>query len=127
MDYSYTLPDGTKHTLNTSMLSRNNVSDDVIDEMKDEYLVQYYIFEKMKTCNNEVQMKKLADELEQNEYRLQDLWNLGHNRDYHIHWWKVPGCTCPKQVNATARGKGYRVEDKDCPFHGESVSVSITL
>lgn len=61
-------------------------------------------------------------ELEQLEYRLQDMWGFDRDRSYHSYWYRSPGCTCPKMDNRERKGYG-RIIAGNCPYHGHTVAT----
>lgn len=58
-------------------------------------------------------------EIEQLEFKMQELWGFTQDRNYHAHWLRIKGCTCPKLDNKDRLGTPYRVLSKDCPWHGK--------
>lgn len=57
--------------------------------------------------------------VEQYEYWLQELWGFPQDRNYHIHWVRIKGCTCPKMDNRDLAGSGRRITVNSCLWHGE--------
>lgn len=55
--------------------------------------------------------------IEDIEYTMQGLWGFTRDRDYHIHWLRRAGCTCPKMDNHDLMGAPYRFIAEDCPHH----------
>lgn len=55
--------------------------------------------------------------IEDIEYAMQGLWGFTRDRDFHIHWLRRSGCTCPKMDNHGLMGAPYRVIATDCPHH----------
>lgn len=51
------------------------------------------------------------------EYAMQSLWGFDLDEDYHIHWIRINGCTCPKMDNHDFNGM-YNIYMADCPWHG---------
>lgn len=59
--------------------------------------------------------------IEDIEYTMQGIWGFTRDRDYHIHWIDLKGCTCPKIDNQELFGAPYRVTATDCPHHTKEV------
>lgn len=55
--------------------------------------------------------------IEDIEYTMQGLWGFTRDRDFHIHWLRRAGCTCPKMDNHALMGAPYRIVMADCPHH----------
>jgi hypothetical protein len=55
--------------------------------------------------------------IEDIEFTMQGLWGFPRDRDFHIHWLRRAGCTCPKMDNHDLMGAPYRVVDFGCPHH----------
>jgi hypothetical protein len=55
--------------------------------------------------------------IEDIEHTMQGLWGFTRDRDFHIHWLRRAGCTCPKMDNHDLMGAPYRVVDFGCPHH----------
>ena len=51
------------------------------------------------------------------EYFLQQLWGFKLDRNFHTHWWRIKGCTCPSLDNLDRVGTGQRVINVTCPWH----------
>jgi hypothetical protein len=55
--------------------------------------------------------------IEDIEYTMQGLWGFTRDRDFHIHWLRRAGCTCPKMDNHDLMGAPYRYIKENCPHH----------
>jgi hypothetical protein len=55
--------------------------------------------------------------IEDIEYTMQGVWGFTRDRDFHIHWLRRVGCTCPKLDNHDLMGAPYRIIAEDCPHH----------
>lgn len=51
------------------------------------------------------------------ELKLQKLWGFEESTDYHTHWLRISGCTCPKKDNYDRLGLPLRVYSANCPWH----------
>jgi len=56
--------------------------------------------------------------IEEVEYKLQQLWKLPKNPNYHRHWLNIKGCTCPYHDNIDVLGTGFKAFDTECKWHG---------
>ena len=56
--------------------------------------------------------------IEEYEYKLQELWKFGKNKDYHTYWFKAKACKCPVDDNYERLGTPYKIYNSDCPLHG---------
>ena len=102
------------------------INDKMVDESKhqeleDTYINMYKIFEKMENANS-VEMFTLVKDLEDTEFKMQDLFGFKHDRNYHRYWLDSPGCICPHMDNGENYGTPYRIIVLDCPVHGEKVT-----
>lgn len=105
------------YKLNPNLIKRQNISDDVIELIKQKHIEKLEIFDKMKSEISNSELKFLANEVEKIEFELQELW--GFNKDKNMHeWYLVPKCTCPKIDNAESRGTEFRIVNSECPIHG---------
>lgn len=60
--------------------------------------------------------------IEDIEYTMQSIWGFSRDRDFHIHWVDLKGCTCPKDDNRSAAfGAPFRYVADDCPHHTREV------
>lgn len=55
--------------------------------------------------------------IEDIEHTMQGLWGFSRDRDFHIHWLRRHGCTCPKMDNHDLMGAPYRITMDNCPHH----------
>ena len=55
--------------------------------------------------------------IEDIEYTLQGIWGFSRDRNYHIHWLRLKGCTCPQEENSFLFGSPDRAISSDCPWH----------
>lgn len=56
--------------------------------------------------------------IEDIEYTMQALWGFSRDRDFHIHWTDLKGCTCPKGANKIDLfGAPYREVNPACGLH----------
>lgn len=62
-------------------------------------------------------IKTKLDILEACEFKLQKLWGVKKDKNYHTYWMAPKACTCPKMDNMDRLGYG-RIIAGDCPLHG---------
>lgn len=55
--------------------------------------------------------------IEDIEHTMQGLWGFTRDRDFHIHWLRRAGCTCPELDNHDLMGAPYRYIKESCPHH----------
>jgi hypothetical protein len=53
------------------------------------------------------------------ECMMQKAWGFSVDENFHTHWMRIPGCTCPRMDNTDIAyyGRG-RIISGDCPIHG---------
>jgi hypothetical protein len=62
---------------------------------------------------------KLAKEVEEIDFALQDAWKMSRDKRYHTLWFQVPHCICPKEENWNAAGTERQHKNPNCPLHGQ--------
>lgn len=67
---------------------------------------------------SEIGYKRVAQMVEDLDYRLQELWGFPLDKAYHTYWYQINGCTCPKMDNQETLGTGRKWINQSCPFHG---------
>lgn len=91
-----------------------------IDEMTP---VEYAALTALHRLMDEVVDSPRLDKYEANqfiediEHTMQALWGFTRDRDFHIHWLRRAGCTCPKMDNHDLMGAPYRITTVGCPHH----------
>jgi len=88
-----------------------------LEEIKAKFIIKYKLFTKMDETDNSNELKALAEEVKQNEFSIQELFNFPRNFDFH-RWWEVPKCLCPKMDNQDCWGTKYNYHNTNCPVHG---------
>lgn len=61
-------------------------------------------------------LKAHAQDLEELEYYLQELWGFSRDARFHKSW-EYPGCTCPQLDNINVY-PNRRIINSECPIHG---------
>ena len=63
-------------------------------------------------------LKDLAKEIEEIEFKLQELWNFEKNPNYHKYWLEINKCECPKMDNLDLMYFGsVRIISDSCKIH----------
>lgn len=107
------------------MVIRYGIDQTGIDRLKNLYFRKWEILNHAQinyhagTIEN---IKEFSKDLEQLEYDLQTAWGLPQNRLHHIFWNHIASCTCRKD-----QPKGQRIENPDCPLHGEKIVSTLKL
>lgn len=55
--------------------------------------------------------------IEEIEFTLQSVWKFSEDRNYHSHWLRIKGCTCPVLDNKLLMGTPHRIISDACPWH----------
>ncbi len=126
-EFNYTPPDGKylvkfkniQYYLNDHLAQARNISDEVLARIVHWHKAKLAIFEKMSGTDDSVELKKLAQMVEDIEFTLQELWGFPRDANFHRPW-DVPKCLCPKLDNEDRLGTPYRITVQNCPIHGES-------
>ena len=110
-----------KDTLNQTLLEKNKVTDEQIDNLQKVYKNIAVLFEISDVPDiNPKFAKELALEMEFLEFELQENWNFPKDKNYHTWWNKFKYCTCPKMDNDERFGY-EKIISSDCPFHGSKI------
>lgn len=105
--------------LNRKLIRNKGLTTDFVNRILELHLdLRKFFWEvsEMKTISPE-DGRRIRDTVEEIEYEMQFAWGFPRNRDFHTHWFRVPGCTCPKMDNGEWVGHGRRIISGDCPIH----------
>jgi hypothetical protein len=69
------------------------------------------------------EIRRIAHELSDLEFIIQDLYNFPMDESFH-RFWALPLCKCAKVDNRDAWGTGYYTHSASCPLHGYQKIVS---
>lgn len=105
------------YNLNSSLVLRQGVTRDELQELKKLHREKNEIFEDMRSTDDSVELKKFAARVEEIEFEMQKNWHFPQDRNFH-EWYKVPKCKCPTMDNQDCRGTSRRIIFADCPVHG---------
>lgn len=112
-EYVPTFEDSIVHA-NYAYAKSRGISDGDILLMEKEYAELDALLSRPEDFENPVL------KIENIEFRLQELWKFGKDKDKHSYWMQVEDCTCPIEDNLDRFGTGYRVYSQSCKWHGES-------
>lgn len=108
--------------LNERLAKTRALTDDAIEQIKELHLGRTMLISAMEDTSphDKEELRRLAKEIEQCDYLLQDAWGFPQDSNYH-YWWRVPHCRCPLHENTERYGTPYRVVNEKCPVHGNIV------
>ena len=107
---------GEEILLNEDLISMKGVEDNV-EQILDLHCEQIDLYEKAQNAKSSDELKELAVDLEDLEFRMQDAWNWKRDATKHTHWLFIPHCTCPKMDNRDPIYAGRRIISGSCPVH----------
>jgi hypothetical protein len=107
--------------INKSLAERQGVKPDIYRTMAYCYWKIYQLFDDAKQLSptDKVQLRNIAEQVKETEFQLQACWNFSINENYHIYWYRIPHCKCPKMDNRERVGTGMNIFSADCPIHGK--------
>lgn len=110
-DFGFTDGDGQFVFLNWNLAQEKNLTWKQMQEIMRLHTERVDVFKQMKKTKSLKKLIKLAIEIEQIEYRLQDAWKFERNRVSHTHWNRIPECMCKNYPG------GERFFDSSCRIH----------
>jgi hypothetical protein len=105
--------------LNPTLIKKNSITDNEIEELKRLHCIKAHIFEQMEKTDDPKLLKSFAKDVTETEFALQKTWRFIPDETMH-EWYKVPKCQCSKMDNAERRGTKYQVINGNCPVHGSA-------
>lgn len=115
-----------KMGLNAELIKKQKITDRELEELIDLYNEVDVIFDAERKIANKEDvvidsdlLKKFDKRLEEIEYRMQELWHFGKNKNFHKFWFQQPLCSCPKIDNMERIGVGNFIVNLNCPIHGK--------
>ena len=107
-----------------------NVNFDIVPEnnhniLRELYISMFKIFEELEQIISPQRTLLLTNELENIEYKMQEIFGFPQNRKFHRYWLKIPTCICPKLDNYEYYGTQFRLTTNDCPIHGDRIKKFI--
>ena len=109
--------------LNASLATNRKLSEQDINGIFESHYNIYNIKDKMTKLSPNYNLKELlglADDIQEEEFKLQAYWGFAVDANYHSHWIGMPHCTCPILDNEDRVGSGMNVYNANCPYHGSN-------
>jgi len=91
-----------------------------LSAIKDLHVKRTEIFAKMQNSDDVTELRQLAEEVTQIDFSLQKEWGFSRDESYHMWWYRVPKCSCPKNDNEERRGF-QNIYSSGCIIHGNKV------
>lgn len=116
LDHNY-----TDIHLNPTLVKQQNCTSEDVKKIKILHRRRLCVFEQMSELDpqtDQQELRRLADEVQDIEFELQDAWGFKRDAANHTWWWKVPHCKCPKLDNHDRYGIREKVISGDCVIHG---------
>lgn len=105
--------------LSPNLAVKQNLDIDDLENIKKIHINRLTLFDKIEAESNISKLHKLADELTEIEFKLQDAWKFDRDASFHSWWFQSPKCTCPKLDNQERIGTGYFIVNESCLLHGK--------
>ena len=102
--------------INHALADKMGLSLDVRNKIENTHEFLDYVL------NNPSEFNEPVAIVEFTEYFLQQLWGFKQDRNFHTHWWRIKGCTCPSLDNLDRVDTGQRVINATCPWHKGEVN-----
>lgn len=116
-EFGYCGEDGEWNWLNWDLAEHKQVSTARRWRIVELHQERIEIWRKAGATPNPRKLMKLAEELEELEYQLQEAWGFEANSDYHTWWYRIPRCICPRMDNSDPLFHGRRIYTQGCPVH----------
>jgi hypothetical protein len=110
-------PDGTKSRLNQNLVILQDISISNIKKLVKLHLKLRSVYELMKSTDDSILLRKLANQCKKIEFAQQKCWNFPLDETFHK-WYEVPKCSCPHMDNFEMRGTSFKYINADCLIHG---------
>lgn len=101
--------------LNKALLDRQNAWGN-LEEIKEVHWLKICIYHLLDAETDIELMRSYAKDLEQIEFKLQELWGFEANARYH-RFWEYPKCSCPEMDNRDSYPHRSYITDA-CVLHG---------
>ncbi len=102
-------------TINKTFLERNNAEKNLSKIVK-LFKNKFRLFGIMKRTKNINKLLSLAEDVKQNEFKIQTLFNFSPSEDW-FRFWQLPGCSCPRMDNEDRLGTPYKIRNLNCKLH----------
>lgn len=98
--------------LNEKLVQRQGITETGAQEILNLHAELQDIVKNPENYNNPVEL------IREIEFRLQELWKLPLDENFHSHWLSIKGCECPTIDNYERMGTQNKVISGACPWHG---------
>ena len=104
--------------LNQNLIARNGVSIAAQLELCALYDKLEALIEEGNATSSVEENRRIADEIEQLEFKLQELWGFDRSQMHHRYWSQLNMCLCNANSMDNLDDFGYRrIIRMDCPIH----------
>ncbi len=104
--------------LNRNLIKQQGISPTSIEAIKAFHILKEATLERMDTEEDHTKLRKLASNITQIEFNLQELWKFKKDKSYHKSW-ELPKCTCPRMDNNDRYPHGPYIINFGCILHGQ--------
>lgn len=105
--------------LNKNLVETQKLSELDVDVLKALHCDRLRLFEKMTGTHDSKELKRLALEMKEIEFSMQEAWKFPRDEKKHSWWFQLPKCTCPKMDNRGRWGLGNFIINEECILHGK--------
>ena len=91
-----------------------------LEEIIETHQLKLSLYVQMNETNDPKELRRLAVQVHEVEFKLQDLWKFERNKNFHK-FWEYPKCTCPTLDNYDRYPYGYYVHSGECLIHGKHI------
>lgn len=104
--------------LNQNLVARNNVSYEAQIQLCELYDKLEELIEEGNATSSVEENRRIANEIEQLEFKLQELWCIERSQMHHRYWSRLGMCLCNADSWDNTEDRGYRRTIRlDCPIH----------
>ena len=105
--------------LNQNLIARNGVSPSSQLELCTLYDKLEELIEEGNATLSVEENRRIVNEVEQLEFKLQELWGFGRSQMHHRYWSRLDMCLCDADSLDNRDDRGYRrTISCGCPIHG---------
>jgi len=109
-----------RETLNENLIRDLKISPEGIERLTDLYTEKHLLLQKARKLaikEEYVEIRKLAKDLTEIEFQLQETYGLDKNLSWHK-FWECPACACPVYQNLLEYPSDNYLVNSKCPIHG---------
>ncbi len=109
-----------RETLNENLIRDLKIDQQGIERLTDLYTDKHLLLQKARKLAVEekyVEIRKLAKDLTEIEYELQETYGFERNLSWH-RFWEIPSCSCPVFDNILQYPSDNYWVNSRCPIHG---------